>query len=373
MKFTVSRDAIFREVGHLKKVVTRSSTMPILDYFLFELSKGELSITANNLSLRATATIAVECNKNETGTIAVPSRLLTKALRVLPSQHLTFTTDSAFGIRIECETGTYEIRGESAGEYPKNTDLENTKNVSLPASVIACGFGKTSWASGNDNLRPILSGVLLQLGKEDIRFVSTDAHRLVVHKRTGIDCPHVDEMVISSETVKLLEGYMPGISVDVSIDFNEDHISFRFANVQVVSRLVSGRYPKYEEVIQKKQPNKLTAGRMTMIAAIKRVNVFSSKETKQMTLDIASGRAKVSSEDLDGNSKAKESLACSYAGNDLRIGFRCSFMLDALKVIKCDEVTLKMAEPNRAIIVAPTDQPEGEETFVLIMPVMLNN
>ena len=160
---------------------------------------------------------------------------------------------------------------------------------------------------------------------------------------------------------------------NVNIEFNESNAKFTFSNLSLTCRLIDGKYPNYEAVIPKENPNVLTINRSLFLNSTKRVSIFSNKTTHQIRLKIAGSELNISAEDIDFSNKAEERLNCSYIGDDIQIGFNSRFLIEMLNNLDCEEISLSMSTPNKAGIVTPLDNIEnGEKITMLVMPVMLN-
>ena len=160
----------------------------------------------------------------------------------------------------------------------------------------------------------------------------------------------------------------------VKIDFNKTNALFSFGNVNLVCRLIDGKYPNYEAVIPKQNPNKLTVDRSAFLGALKRVSVFSNKATHQIRVKVAGSQLRVSAEDLDFANEGHELLTCTYVGEDMEIGFNSRFLMEMVSNLECDEITIEMSAPNRAGIILPNNKSNpAEDILMLVMPVMLNN
>ena len=240
--------------------------------------------------------------------------------------------------------------------------------------ILATAIEKTIFAAGNDDLRPVMSGVFFQFSPENLTFVSTDAHKLVKYQRADVTASEVAEFIMPKKPLNLLKGILAGSESDVKIEYNESNAKFSFENTELICRLIDGKYPNYEAVIPKENPNKLTISRSQFLSSVKRVSIFSNKTTHQIRLKIAGAELNISAEDIDYSNKAEERLSCSYQGDDMQIGFNSRFLIEMLNNLSSEEVTLEMSLPNRAGILTPSDGlDEGEHITMLVMPVMLNN
>jgi DNA polymerase-3 subunit beta len=215
--------------------------------------------------------------------------------------------------------------------------------------------------------------VFFQLASDGLIFVATDAHKLVKYARTDATAPQAAEFIMPKKPLNLLKGILAGSEEEVTIEYNESNAKFSFDNMELICRLVDGKYPNYEAVIPKENPNKLTIDRNLFLNSIKRVSIFSNKTTHQIRLRIAGAELNISAEDIDYSNKAEERLTCDYQGDDIQIGFNSRFLVEMLSNLTCDSVTLELSMPNRAGILTPSDGlDEGEAVTMLVMPVMLN-
>ncbi len=362
-----------KQLQTLQGVLASSNTLPILDNFLFEIDSKQLTVTASDLETTITATMPVEAK--DKGNVAIPARILLDTLKAFPEQPLTFTIDNKhFGIEISSDQGKYKMTGFSGTEFPKSPVLESPSNISLPAGTLAMAINKTIFATGSDDLRPVMSGIFFELTDEGVRFVATDAHKLVRYTRNDIKATKTASFIVPKKPLNLLKNSLASTNADVVVAYNENNASFTFDNIVLICRLIDGKYPNYEAVIPKKNPNKLTIDRQSFLNSVRRVAIFSNKTTHQIRMNIAGSQLAVSAEDLDFANEANEKLTCGYEGEDMTIGFNSRFLMDMLQNLNTEHVVMEMSAPNRAGILLPGEAGEaGEDVLMLVMPVMLNN
>ena len=371
MKFIVSSSQLLKQLQVLGGVINSSNTLPILDNFLFELNKNELKISASDLETTMSTTINVESDSE--GSVAISARLLLDTLKTFPNQPLTFKTEDN-NIEISSSQGKYDMAYFDGNEFPKAVSIESPSSTIIPGSILATAISKTIFAAGNDDLRPVMSGVFFQFATDGLTFVATDAHKLVKYARTDVVANETAEFIMPKKPLTLLKGILAGSDSDVTIEYNDANAKFTFDNVVLVCRLIDGKYPNYEAVIPKENPNKLTVDRGTFLNSVKRVSIFSSKTTHQIRLKMAGTELNISAEDADYSNKAEERLVCDYQGDDLQIGFNSRFLSEMLSNLNSNEILIEMSLPNRAGILTPIDGvEEGEYVTMLVMPVMLNS
>lgn len=374
MKFIVSSSVLLKNLQNISGVLNSSNTLPILDNFLFEINKNRLQISGSDLETTMSTSLELE-KADKGGSVAIPAKLLLDILKSLPDHPITFNINAeTFGIEINSDYGKYKLSGQNGNEFPKNPKIDGASKLSIPAHVINRAIGKTIFATGNDELRPVMSGVFFQLSEEALTFVATDAHKLVRYKRTDAKAPKASSFILPKKPLNLLKNTLALLVSDVEIEYNETNASFTFDNTNLICRLIEGKYPNYEAVIPKSNPNKLTVERSSLLSSIKRVSIFSNKTTHQVRLKISGSELNLSAEDLDFANEATERLTCQFAGEDMEIGFNSKFLIEMLSNLECENVMIEMSAPNRAGILLPVEKIEdGEEILMLVMPVMLNS
>ena len=371
MNFIVSSSQLLKQLQILGGVVNTSNTLPILDNFLFELNQDRLTITATDLETTMSTSISVE--STNTGSIAISARLLLDILKTFPEQPLTFTVEQNT-IEISANNGKYSLAYLEGDDFPKAVHLKDTSKTVIMGDTLATAINSTLFASGNDDLRPVMSGVFFQFTSEGLTFVATDAHKLVKYTRTDLQASATAEFIMPKKALQILKGILQGSDEDIQVEYNETNAQFSFNNTTLSCRLIEGKYPNYEAVIPKENPNVLTIQRNTLLNSLKRVSIFSNKTTHQIRLKIAGAELNISAEDNDFSNKAEERLSCSYQGDNIQIGFNSRFLIEMLNNMGAEEISLSMSLPNRAGIIAPLDNvEEGEQVTMLVMPVMLND
>jgi DNA polymerase-3 subunit beta len=372
MKFIVNSKALLRELQKLNSVISSNNTLPILDNFLFEINEGNMAVTASDLEVTMKVAISVESEFD--GRITIPARILIDTLKTFSNQPLTFVINlTNYSIEIISELGNYKLSGNNADEFPKSPTLTNSSSTFFKSEILQNAINKTLFASGNDDLRPVMSGVYCELSPEQVTFVATDAHKLVKHSRNDLSSDKTASLILPKKPLTILKNNIVD-GIDVKLDFNDTNALFSFENNTIICRLIDGKYPNYDAVIPKENPNKLTIETSLLLSSIKRISIYANKTTHQIRLKVSGSELQISSEDLDFSNKADERLPCHYEGEDIEIGFNSKFVIDMLNNIGSNKISLEMSAPNRAGIILPLDGTvEGENTLMLVMPVMLNN
>lgn len=371
MNFVVSSTNLLKHLQSVSGVLTTNNTLPILDNFLFQVEEDTLTVAASDLETTMQTRLSIEAN--EVGKICIPSKLILDVLKNLPEQPLTFSVNlDNFGIEIAYNNGKSKMVGYNGDDYPKSADVKETESIKIPGDIISSAISKTLFATGNDELRPVMNGVFCQLSSSDVIFVATDAHKLVRYRRTDVNASGISSFILPKKALTLLKNNLKG-DEEVLVTYNDSNAIFAYNDAVLTCRLIDGKYPNYEAVIPKENPNVLTVDRSSFQSAIKRVSIFSNKTTHQVQLKISGSELNISAEDLDFSNEANERLTCSYDGEDMEIGFNSRFLLEMLNNIETTEINIKMSQPSRAGLIMPVaSENEHEEILMLIMPVMTN-
>lgn len=371
MKFIVNSSYLLKQLSYINGVITTNPVVPILENFLFEIDKNHLTVTASDLQTSMITEITVE--SKERGNIAVPARILLDTLKNLPDQPVTFSIDeSTYSIELSSDNGRYKLSGENATDFPKVPSVSNDFSASISSDVLSRAINNTIFATSNDELRPAMTGVYVNLGEKNTTFVATDGHRLVRYRRADVKSESGNIIIIPRKALNLLKSTLPSENTDVTIDFNTANAFFKFGTIRMICRLIDERFPDYENVIPTSSTIKMTINRADFLSSLKRISIYANKTTHQVRLKITGSELQVSAEDLDFSNEANERLSCEHEGEDIEIGFNARFMIEMLSNLDTDQIKLSMSAPNKAGVILPVEKDANEDILMLVMPVMLN-
>ncbi|WP_418332658.1 DNA polymerase III subunit beta [Segatella sp.] len=375
MRFTVSSSALSSKLNMLAKVIGSKNSLPILDCFLFQVANGEMSITASDSDNVIKSTLALTDNDGE-GEFCVPNRVILDALKELPEQPLHFDVDAAgeaVAIKIVYQNGLYNFTGQSAEEYPRTQSMNDAcTTVSLPTEMLINNISRSLFATANDELRPVMNGIYFDLTADALAIVASDGHKLVRSKNFTIKSESPSAFNLPKKPASLLKNILSKDGDDAIIKFDDRSAEIQFTDGVMRCRLIDGRYPNYNSVIPN-NPNEVTVDRRGLQSALRRVLPFASESSQLIRFHIESGRFEVSSEDIDFSTSAKEQLSCEYNGSPISIGFKGSSLMEILSNLTSDNIIIQLADPSRAGIIVPAEQPENEDILMLIMPMLLND
>ena len=372
MKFIVSSSSLLKQISTISGVIATNPVVPILENFLFEISDGKLTITASDLQTSMITELEIEAK--EDGSIAVPARILLETLKNLPEQPVTFSIDQdTYSIELSSDNGRYKLVGENATDFPKAPTVSDGYEIDMPSQVLARAINNSIIATSNDELRPAMTGVYLNIDDSNTTFVATDGHRLIRYRRVDIVSDVNNAIIIPRKALNLLKSTLPTEDTTVNVEFNVSNAFFKFDGIKMICRLIDERFPDYENVIPTDNKNKMTIGRLEFLSSLKRIAIYANKTTHQVRLKITGSELMISAEDLDFSNEANERLSCDHDGEDIEIGFNARFFIEMLTNLESKEISLELSAPNRAGLIFPLEKDSDEDILMLIMPVMLNS
>ena len=372
MKFTVSSADLLKKLQLAGGAIGSNAVIPILEDFHFSINDNLLRIAATDLE--TTITTSLEVSSDKDGDIAIPARILVDTLKALPEQPITLdVNEDNHSIEITSAYGRYSMAGNNPDDFPSLPSPESIERVELSEKIISNAIAKTLFATSNDDLRLAMTGVYVLVDFHKLVFVSTDAHKLVRYTFENVQSDVTTSFIIPKKSMMLLKNILSD-SKNIALSFNKSNAFFSFDDAQLACRLIDAKYPDYNAVIPKENPNLLTLSRSDLLNSLRRIAIYANKTTNQVKLSLSESSLTISAQDLDFSNEATEQIGCEYSGDPMVIGFNAKFLIEMLSVLDTEKVNLHLSSPNRAGILKPdSDQDStGEEVLMLVMPVMIN-
>ena len=371
MKFIVSSGSLLKHLQSISGVINSNNTLPIIDNVLFQIEEKKLLLKATDLECTMISQLNLESTENN-GSIAINGKILIDTLKTFPEQPLTFVISQGNNtLDIISEQGKYTLSFINGEEFPTSPELTKDTGIKISASDLEKKINKTIFAAGNDELRPVISGVLCEIQDSIIKFVATDAHKLVKYE-TKISAKESTSFILPKKPLQIIKTLLSSADGEVMINYDDSNAIFVFSDFKIYCRLIDGIYPNYNAVIPKENQNKIIIDRELLLQSLKRVCIFSNKSTHQIRIQIKGNEIQISAEDISFSNKAIERLTCQYDGEDIEIGFNGKFLADLLAGLDSDAVRIEMSTPSKAVTLFPVEQKESEDILMLIMPIMIS-
>ena len=374
MRFSLSSTALSSKLNILSKVISPKNSISILECFLFEIKDGKLTLTASDNTNMMNCTMDL-IEYDSDGSFCVPNRIMLTSVKELAEQPIVFDVNlEDNSIKMNYMNGSYRIFGQSANEYPRMKGLEGeATSTVLPSEVLINNINRTLFATAQDELRMVMNGLYFDLKEDYMAIVASDGHKLVRNRIYGCKTETPASFILPKKPATLLRTVLAADGSDVTIRFNQSNAEVIYNDGMLSCRLIEGKYPNYNSVIPQDNPNRLTIDRKALISALRRVMPFASESTQLVKLRIANNSLEINSEDIEFATSAREDVGCEYGGMPMSIGFKGSALYEICNNLTSDEIVIELADPGRAGIISPAQQPEGEDVLMLIMPMLLND
>ena len=374
MKFNVSSSVLLSKLQPIGKVIASKNALPILDCFLFSLNGSTLTVTASDSETSLVTTLDV-IEGEGAFSIAVPAKVLLDLLKELPEQPITFEiNDYTFEIVIYFKNGKYNFVGQDAELYPQGSQVGvEAASVSIGAQSLLGGIGSSLFAAGDDEFRPVISGVYFDIQAESLTFVASDGQKLVRLRNTEVKSPEPFSFILPKKPANILRNMLSRETGEVSIKSDGKNVYVSYPGFEMVCRLIEERYPNYNSVIPQGYPYKVTVNRISLLNALKRVSVFSNPNSSLVKLHLNDDVITVSAQDIDYSTSAEERVECLYEGAELSIGFKATALIEILGNIGSDDVIMRLSDPSHAGVILPSKNDENVDLLMLIMPMLLKD
>ena len=368
MEFKVNSKVLEKLLSKIIPAVPSRTPMPILENFLFELKGGLLVVHATDLEISLKSSINVTANEDIS--IVIPARLVYDVIRSMEDVQINFNIEGNSKLALTTENGIYNISYSPSEDFPETPTVSKNKEFLINGKDFKKAIDQTSFAMSKEDMRPAMTGTLLEFSSEGLRFVTTDGHRLVRLIYKNIKTSTEEQYIVPERAITVLSKLLS--ETDVKIYLGKSHISFIIGDVEFSSRLIAEKYPAYSSVIPLENENTLRINRHVLHSTVKRMMLFSSSSSKQVKFSIKKNNVVVSAEDIDLGSNAVEKIDCEYNGEQMDIGFNTQYVNDILTHVEDEEVLFKLHSPTKACIIEPGKKQEGEDLMLLLMPVRLN-
>ena len=376
MTFTVSSSLLFSHLQVLSKVINSKNPLPILDDFLFIIEGGRLTVIASDQETTVRCSLdLVEADGDLT--LALPARNLLDCFKEISGQPVRFdVNEDTLEVILYYQNGQFAFMADNGDEFPRMNDTGAPGHLALPASALLKGITSTLFASADDELRPVMNGVVMDITADDVTFVASDAHKLARLKYSSFKDENMEEgahhlLILRKKPLNVLKTLLPKDDGSVDMFFDEKRIVFQYAEYTMASLLIEGVFPNFNAVIPKNHPYTIWIDRLSLLSALKRVSVCSDESNNLVKFEIDANALKITAQNPDFSTSAEETVVCQYDADPIAIGFKASFLVDILSNLSTSDVILKLADAARPGLVLPAENEEGEEILMLLMPMMI--
>lgn len=374
MRFTLSSTALSSKLIALSRVINSKNSLPILSDFVFEIDGTTLHLTASDSENMMKTSVEL-IDRDENGSFAIGSHDLLEAMKGFSEQPITFEVNRQDNLaKIIYQNGQFSLPIESSEEFPMAQRVSSgATEITMPCDILADNINRSVFATGQDELRPVMSGIYFDLTPDCLAIVASDGRKLVRNKVFSVKSDVPASFILPKKPATLLKGVLGKEGGDVILRFDDRNAEISFEDGLIVCRLIEGRYPNYNSVIPQNNPNQLTVDRLALLSALKRVQPFANESSNLIRFHLESGLLQLDAEDNDFSKTATEKMACEYTGQPMSIGFNGVSFVEILSNFDCQDIVLQLADPSRAGVIVPAEQPEGQDVLMLLMPMLIND
>jgi len=363
LKFDTTNDALIKGIHSVQNAINPKTTLPILANILMEISKDNLALTATDLDIGITSNIQVKAGTE--GAITVPAKKFFDIIKELPIGDISISVKKNNLVHIECPSCLFKIMGLPKDEFPQLPDFKDKDSIILQRSRLKKMITMTSFAISHDETRYVLNGVLFIIRPAYIRMVATDGRRLAMAEEK-IQAPKTQErkVIIPAKAIAEL-GKLLGDEGEVKICFGNNQALFDMGATKVVSRLIEGEFPNYEQVVPKEVKDKVGIPRPSFLAATKRAALFTNPDSLAVKIELSKDKM-VLSKSAPYIGEAREEVIVDYKGKDVSIGFNPDYLTDVLKNVSEEIVNFEIADPEKPGVIRI-----GSEYVYVVLPMQL--
>jgi DNA polymerase-3 subunit beta len=353
MKLESSKEALLKGITTVQNAISIRSTLPILSNILLETSKDKLMVAGTDLDIGITTNTPTKTITP--GSITVPAKKLLDIVKELPESTITLSVRKNNIVQMVCENSQFKIMGIPKDDFPKLPELKDKNSITLDQGLFKTMLNMTSFAMSRDETRYILNGVYTIIKRDSIKMVATDGRRLALIEKE-INLPkHIDrKLIIPTKTVQELNRNLEE-NGELIISFGNNQIMFNMGDVTIISRLIEGEFPNYEQVIPKEVKDKVIVGREQFLLATKRASLLTSQESQGVKIDVEKGRMIISKQSPDIG-EAREELNIEYRGSPFSIGFNPHYIMDVLKNLNEQSICFELQDPEKPGVIRTKDK-----------------
>lgn len=365
MKISCSKEVLMNGINIVSKAVSAKSAMSTLQCILIESSLSEIHLIANDIELGIETVI--EGNIIEAGKIALDAKLLSDIVRKLPNSEILIETNASYQANIRCERSKFNIPGTSGDDFNYLPEVEKNKYISLSQFTLKEVIHQTIFSISDQENTKIMTGELFEVNDNILKVVSLDGHRISIRKVELKESFEGMKVIVPGKTLNEISKILTGGAEDeIRLYVTDKHILFEFENTKVVSRLLEGEFYRIEQMLSNDYETKFVINKKEFLDCIDRASLFiKESDKKPIIMDIENSNIYLKIDSSLGS--MNEEIEIKKEGKDLKIGFNPKFLMDALRVIDDEEISIYMVNAKSPCFIRNDDN----SYIYLILPVSI--
>jgi len=379
VKFSIVNSQISSRLNMVAKVINSKNVLPVLNNIIFSVGNNTLTLMGSDSENTLITTIELPTCEGEEF-FGVPTRDICEAMKNLPSEAVINFSQDGNKLMVDFQNGSFSLTTVNADDFPKASEPEAGSNTfNMTDNELLEGITRTIQTTANEELRPVMNGIYMDLLSDKLAMVACDGHSLARYYLKDVLPSATDEdgnqrtgsFILPKKPANILKGILTKKSDNIEITFDDKSVTFKAELFTLHSRLIEGRYPNYNSVIPKSLPYTMTINRKDLYDSLRRVSPFANDSSKLIVFSISANSLNIMAEDFDFSKTASENINCSYDGSTLRIGFKSTSIMELLDNTTSEEVMIKLGDATTAAIILPVTEEENMELLMLQMPMIL--
>ncbi len=366
MKILINKEALIEPLLAISGVVERRQTLPILSNILIHVEEEIIRLTATDMEVESC--FIIQHKSSETGKTTVPARKFLDIVKALPDNsdiELNFENEK---VRILCGKSKFTLSTMPADDFPSIENLDEIVSLNLPEKTIKKLLENTQFAMAHQDVRYYLNGLLIELDGQNIRAVATDGHRLALSETvfsTGVS--DLLQIIVPRKGVLEISRLLGDSETEVELVISKNHLRLVTENQSLTTKLIDGKFPDYDRVIPQDSNKKVYADREKLRSGMARTSILSNEKFRGIRMVLEEGKV-IASANNPEQETAEEEIEVMYSGESMEIGFNVSYLLDALNIIKSDQVLLELKDSDSSCLITSS---EDTDSRYVIMPMRL--
>lgn len=351
MKIKIPKKTLLDIAQTVQSVVSSKNTLPILSNILLEVHKDKLQLITTDLDIAMVYTTKIEAIQE--GATTVLAKRFTDIIKELPEGDVVISAKKNNTVSIDCQNAHFKLNSLPKEEFPKLPSYKNQDFITIDQQVLKEMLNMTSFAISRDETRYILNGILFEIKEQKMSLVATDGRRLAyVERRVEAKTQKRKKMIVPAKTINELNKTLKEGTLKLYL--GENQATFDLGEIIIISRLIEGEFPRYDQVIPKEQKEKLFIATNKFLAATRRANLLTNQDSQAIKLDVFKDKMVISKNTPDIG-ETREEVEVEYKGDDLSIGFNPVYLIDVLKNVNEDRIGFEITAPDKPGVIRIKD------------------
>lgn len=365
MQFSCDQKTLLNSINIVQKAVSAKTTLPILKGIYIETVGHQLKLVATDLEIGIEHVI--DANIKKEGSVVIDARLFSEIIRKLPDAEVHVSLQEDHQLYIKCENSEFNILSYNSEDFPELPEIQDDDTYEISQDLFKSMIRQTVFATSQDESRPVLTGVLIEIEDDYLNMVALDGYRLALRKgkiQSSVD----NKVIIPAKTLHEINRIMTEKEENISIHLSQNHALFNIDDVKIITRLLEGDFINYKQILPKEYKTKVKVKTKSLLDSIERASLVAREGKNNLVkLTIFENKMEITSNSELG--KVFEEIFVELEGEKIQIAFNAKYFIDALKIVEDEEIYLEFTTNLSPGILKPVS---SDLYTYLILPVRLS-